>query len=123
MFQGSSVVLVPKLFPVAMTRAQALLIIVGDPSVLGLDPLWRGFLNYIYLGGGWRGPPPDWNVDESIRPEGGYDMDRRKSAEIEVERLTERMKTLIIENSEQLGIQGEGDGGEGPIDRPWREAE
>lgn len=113
------------LFPVAITRAQALLIIVGDPSVLGLDPLWRGFLNYIYLGGGWRGLEPDWDPNEPIVPEGSYDVDRRKTAQTEMESLIERTKTLIIENSEQLGTQGEedGDGQEGQVDRPWHEAE
>jgi len=37
---------------VALTRAQALLIVVGNPIVLSLDPLWRQFLNYIHVRGG-----------------------------------------------------------------------
>ncbi|KAJ7931318.1 hypothetical protein B0H13DRAFT_1858158 [Mycena leptocephala] len=43
----------PRRFNVAVTRAQALLIVIGDPDVLSLDPLWRSFLNYIYTNGGW----------------------------------------------------------------------
>ncbi|KAF8522660.1 P-loop containing nucleoside triphosphate hydrolase protein [Gautieria morchelliformis] len=114
----------PRRFNVAVTRAQALLILVGDPSILALDPLWRGFLNYIYNNGGWRGLEPDWDTDEPIRPEGGYDVDRRKAAETEMENLIERTKSLIIENSERLGTQGGDDGdGEAQVDRPWREAE
>lgn len=45
-----------------MTRAQALLIVVGNPSVLGLDPLWRDFLNWVHSRGGWAGPPPPWDA-------------------------------------------------------------
>ncbi|KAG9079103.1 hypothetical protein FS749_008829 [Ceratobasidium sp. UAMH 11750] len=48
---------------VAITRAQALLIIIGDPMVLGLDPLWRRFLYFIYHSGGWKGAPFPWDPD------------------------------------------------------------
>ena len=40
---------------VAITRAQALLIVIGDPEVLGKDELWRTFLNYIKSRNGWMG--------------------------------------------------------------------
>ncbi|KAG8743479.1 hypothetical protein FRC10_011952 [Ceratobasidium sp. 414] len=48
---------------VAITRAQALLIVVGDPMVLGLDPLWRRFLYFIYQSGGWKGSPFPWDPE------------------------------------------------------------
>jgi hypothetical protein len=32
---------------VTITHAQALLIVIGDPEVLGKDEHWRIFLNYI----------------------------------------------------------------------------
>ncbi|KIM34475.1 hypothetical protein M408DRAFT_325871, partial [Serendipita vermifera MAFF 305830] len=44
-------------FNVAMTRAQALLIVIGNSNILSLDPLWHSFLDYIYKGGGWTGNP------------------------------------------------------------------
>ena len=44
---------------VTVTRAQALLVVVGDPRVLALEPVWRGFLRYVCARGGWRGPVPD----------------------------------------------------------------
>ena len=49
---------------VAVTRAQSLLIMVGDPEVLGKDPLWRTFLNYIRLRGGSTGKEPSWKAEE-----------------------------------------------------------
>lgn len=49
--------------PVALTRAQSLLIVIGDPSVLGLDPLWRRFLYFVHRSGGWKGVPFPWNPD------------------------------------------------------------
>ncbi|KAG9031548.1 hypothetical protein FRB95_002542 [Tulasnella sp. JGI-2019a] len=42
----------PRRLNVAITRPKGLLIIVGDPIVLGLDPLWRKFLNHIHVNGG-----------------------------------------------------------------------
>ncbi|KAJ8087590.1 hypothetical protein PM082_006423 [Marasmius tenuissimus] len=46
------------IFNVAITRAQSLLVILGDPNVLSLDPLWRAFMNYIYDNERWIGPEP-----------------------------------------------------------------
>ncbi|KAH8992655.1 P-loop containing nucleoside triphosphate hydrolase protein [Lactarius akahatsu] len=51
---------------VAITRAQALLIVVGDPEVLGKDELWRTFLNYACLREGWTGKALNWNPEEHI---------------------------------------------------------
>ncbi|GAA5930731.1 hypothetical protein JCM10213_000795 [Rhodosporidiobolus nylandii] len=51
----------PKRFNVSLTRAQSGLIVVGDPDLLVLDPLWRRFLLYVYDNGGWAGQ--DWDAD------------------------------------------------------------
>jgi len=51
---------------VAITRAQASLIVIGDPEVLGKDKLWRIFLNYIVSRKGWTGKVHSWNADEAI---------------------------------------------------------
>ncbi|CAE6500014.1 unnamed protein product [Rhizoctonia solani] len=48
---------------VAITRAQSLLVVIGDPLVLGLDTLWRQFLYFIFHSGGWTGAPFPWNPD------------------------------------------------------------
>jgi len=51
---------------VAITRAQSLLIVVGDPEVLGKDELWRTFLNYASLRGGWTGKRPSWDPNAEV---------------------------------------------------------
>ncbi|KAF8869388.1 P-loop containing nucleoside triphosphate hydrolase protein [Infundibulicybe gibba] len=81
---------------VAVTRAQALLIVVGDPQVLGLDPLWRSFLNYIHKNGGWKGPDIPWDPLEPVDGT-GYDSRVREAAAAEDE--------------------------DANVDRPWRDVE
>jgi helicase MOV-10 len=58
---------------VAITRAQALLIVIGDTEVLGKDELWRTFLNYIVSSGGWTGKTPSWKQKDEV-PVPGYDI-------------------------------------------------
>ena len=55
---------------VAITRAQALLIVIGDPEVLGKDELWRTFLNYAYKCGGWRGKTLRWKPEDKVHVPG-----------------------------------------------------
>ncbi|KAM5256075.1 helicase MOV-10 [Ctenodactylus gundi] len=47
----------PKRFNVAVTRAKALLIIVGNPLLLGHDPDWKAFLEFCKENGGYTGCP------------------------------------------------------------------
>ncbi|XP_006895773.1 PREDICTED: putative helicase MOV-10 isoform X2 [Elephantulus edwardii] len=47
----------PKRFNVAVTRAKALLIIVGNPLLLGHDPDWKTFLEFCKQNGGYTGCP------------------------------------------------------------------
>jgi hypothetical protein len=44
-------------FNVAITRAKALLIIVGNPFILQTDHNWRQMMELIIKGGGYRGVP------------------------------------------------------------------
>ncbi|KAK0191971.1 P-loop containing nucleoside triphosphate hydrolase protein [Armillaria mellea] len=83
----------PHRFNVAVTRAQALLVVIGNSDVLALDPLWRSFMNYIYTKGGWRGHRISWdpaaNVDD-------YAEGVRSKAAGEAEEAMARLKALII---------------------------
>jgi hypothetical protein len=54
----------------AITRAQALLIVIGDSEVLGKYEHWRTFLKYIKSRKGWNGRMHDWD-DEVVPP--GYE--------------------------------------------------
>ncbi|NXQ88794.1 M10L1 helicase, partial [Nyctibius grandis] len=47
----------PKRFNVAITRAKALLIVVGNPAVLSKDHHWQRFLRYCQDEGGYTGYP------------------------------------------------------------------
>ncbi|XP_004689698.1 PREDICTED: putative helicase MOV-10 isoform X2 [Condylura cristata] len=47
----------PKRFNVAVTRAKALLVVVGNPLLLGHDPDWNEFLKFCKDNGGYTGCP------------------------------------------------------------------
>jgi hypothetical protein len=71
---------------VAITRAKALLIVVGDPATLSLDPLWRRFLTLIYRNGGWAGDDIPWDVENDI----------------EDDQLEETTRIGVLDNMQQL---------------------
>ena len=104
---------------VAVTRAQALLIVIGDPMVLSLDPLWKTFINYIYVNGGCTGKRIDWDPYETVDRSVAFDSLRRERA------LTEREELLarIYAHSEDIIDRNEDEDFEGNVDRPWREDE
>ncbi|PPQ87958.1 hypothetical protein CVT25_001143 [Psilocybe cyanescens] len=108
-------VLTEKPHLVVVTRAQALFIIVGDPQVLSLDPLWRSFLNYIYLQGGWTGPDITWDPNSPVDEAGGYDKAVRQTATLDMNKFARRMEGLALaEVDEDLDAD---------VDRPWRDVE
>ncbi|KAI0062752.1 P-loop containing nucleoside triphosphate hydrolase protein [Artomyces pyxidatus] len=84
----------PRRFNVAVTRAKALLVVIGDPTVLSLDPIWRGFLNYVHSEGGWKGVPISWDPTEPVRADGGYDAELRDVGRAILDELTGRMEKL-----------------------------
>ncbi|KAI0344524.1 P-loop containing nucleoside triphosphate hydrolase protein [Trametopsis cervina] len=112
----------PRRFNVAITRAQALLIVIGDPTVLSLDPRWRAFINYISINGGCTGKRIDWDPHEEVDRNGRYDVDRRAQATTAMDELVARTKEEILEHTEDMGGH-EADIMEGNVEQPWREAE
>ncbi|KAJ3508690.1 hypothetical protein NLJ89_g5619 [Agrocybe chaxingu] len=105
----------PRRFNVAVTRAQAMLIVVGDPNVLGLDPLWRSFLNYVHSNGGWTGPEIPWDPTLPVDEAGGYDKTVREAVQLDMNEFARRMESLTMaEVEEELDAN---------IDRPWRDVE
>ncbi|NXG43608.1 M10L1 helicase, partial [Psilopogon haemacephalus] len=61
----------PKRLNVAITRAKALLIVVGNPAVLSKDQHWQRFLRYCREQGGYTGYP----YDEESPADGGLTAD------------------------------------------------
>lgn len=55
----------PKRFNVAVTRARALLIVVGNPNVLQHDRCWRTLLEHCIANGAYKGPPFEFTSQES----------------------------------------------------------
>ncbi|KAF8906751.1 RNA helicase [Gymnopilus junonius] len=112
---------------VALTRAQALLIVIGNPIILSLDPLWRGFLNYVHLRGGWRGKQIDWDPEEPIVSVVDYGAERKTKAEADLEDTIARLRAMILEKHEENGLdigQDEEDEDAAAFERPiLREAE
>jgi len=114
-------------FNVAITRAQALLIIVGDPTVLSLDPLWRSFLSFIHNSGGWTGKRIDWDPTEDgidNVPSGSrdYARERRDQANSDMDELIARTKALILDPTRaRLEADERGEDIEGNVDVPWPE--
>lgn len=97
------------------------MIIVGDPNVLSLDPLWRSFLNYIHLKGGWKGDAPTWDTKAPVNEEGGYDKVIRESALDDMNEFARQMEAMTLNNVASEMEEEEED--EQNVDRPWREFE
>ncbi|KAF9003306.1 P-loop containing nucleoside triphosphate hydrolase protein [Cyathus striatus] len=115
-------------FNVAITRAQAMLIVVGNPIVLSLDPLWRAFMNFIYRRGGWRGKQIDWDPEEPVDPDANFDAERRRKAEQNMDEHMLRIQSMIMQKHEDSDFEidfGDDDDDEaGAFERPiLREAE
>lgn len=109
---------------VAITRAKALLIVIGDPRVLSLDPLWRGFLNYIYNLRAWKGKPiPDWDTAAAVE-DTAYDVQKRRQAQVDHEELVARIAEAIEGEHQVDDLENEGHQEDAVVvERPWREAE
>lgn len=105
---------------VAVTRAQALLIIVGDPSVISLDPLWRKFLNRIYNNRAWRGDPPTWDTTVEVKMSGGYDSEVVEETIQDMNEFTNKVTKLTLGD---LLPQSDEDDVAVNDDRPWQEIE
>ncbi|KAF6753774.1 RNA helicase [Ephemerocybe angulata] len=90
---------------VAVTRAQALLIVIGNPYVLSLDPLWKAFMNFIHVNGGWTGKRIDWDPNESVGSAESLGEQRRTQGEREMEETIARIKSMILQRHEDSDFE------------------
>lgn len=81
----------PKRFNVAVTRAKGLLIVVGNPRILGSDPCWGRFLTHCQEQTSYR----------------GFDFDQSVAS------LVEQLQDCILTDAEHVEDEDEeGDGGD-----------
>lgn len=85
---------------VALTRPQALLIVIGDPCVLGMDLMWRAFLNFVHSRGGCTGKPFDWNPEEVVTPTGYEEVKLQGQAIIRGEEFVTGIRSSIFKRQE-----------------------
>ena len=100
-----------------------MLIIIGDPVVLSLDPLWKSFINYIHLNGGYKGKKINWDPVQPVNRDSKFDEERRKSGMSELDELIRRTKEMVMNGSDNSSGLREEDAFEGNVDKPWREDE
>jgi len=86
----------PRRFNVAVTRAKALLIVVGDPGTLSLDPLWRRFLGLIHRNGGWTGDEIPWDPENDIEDDQVEEATRIGIIR-DMQELAERVEALTLD--------------------------
>ncbi|KAH7924376.1 P-loop containing nucleoside triphosphate hydrolase protein [Leucogyrophana mollusca] len=113
----------PRRFNVAITRAQALLIVVGDPSVLSLDPLWRSFLNYVHQNRGWAGPPPTWDTSIPVDENGGFDKGTRETGLLDMNSFSRRIEKLTLSRVQDESDEDGVEESDANVDREWRDVE
>ncbi|KAJ3035188.1 hypothetical protein HDV00_004257 [Rhizophlyctis rosea] len=65
----------PKRFNVAITRAKALLIVIGNPLVLGQDECWGEFVRYCRGNGAMLGDPGEGGMGELETAMGGLSVE------------------------------------------------
>ncbi|EIW74341.1 P-loop containing nucleoside triphosphate hydrolase protein [Coniophora puteana RWD-64-598 SS2] len=91
----------PQRINVALTRARALVIVVGNPLALAEDPYWRTLLLYINQRGGWRGNPRAADIpaltDSVVRAHDEAMMSGSKTAEAKADAadLLKRLRSVI----------------------------
>lgn len=115
---------------VAVTRAQSLLIVIGNPRILRLDPVWREFMRWVNEKGGWRGTPYLADMGDLDRDVHNADSHAMHRAQAEAEEMRLRLQSMILSAVEMRSwivpdgdvsdAGSDSDGVEGAEDQPWR---
>jgi len=99
----------------------ALLIIVGNPEVLSLDPMWRSFLNYVRRNNGCKGAEISWNYEEEVDVAGDYAEGYRNAGMDDMNALTMRLQERTLAGVSTRANESDDEGAN--VDRPWRDTE
>ena len=109
----------PQRFNVAITRAKALLVIVGDPNALYEDESWQELLKYSVKNSSYRGCPQPCAPD-------GVEEDAANPIQAMIEQLSQRSLLGAGDRSKLFPGMGGGvnmwggDGGDIDEDMPWK---
>ena len=91
----------------AVTRAQALLIMIGNPFTLEQDSNWRSMIEYVVDRGGYTG------VEYTKKTQRNYDVGA-------IDELTKGLNGLLVEDEDTFQAVSHVTGQEGPA---WRSEE
>ena len=90
----------------------ALLIVIGNPEVLSLDPMWRSFLNYIRRNNGCRGAEISWDYNEEVDVAGDYAEGYRNVGMDDMYALTIRLQDRTLARVSAAAAESDDEGGE-----------
>ncbi|KAJ7056515.1 hypothetical protein C8F01DRAFT_992854 [Mycena amicta] len=88
---------------VMVTRAQSLLIVVGDLNRLGLDLPWRAFLNYMSINNinnRWTGPDPKLELAGNV-----YADQVRSSTALDMNVFIRWMEVLTVAGAKDVNVE------------------
>ena len=74
----------------------ALLIVIGNPEVLSLDPMWRSFLNYVRKNNGCKGVEISWDYNEEVDVAGDYAEGYRNASVDDMDALEIRLQERTL---------------------------
>jgi helicase MOV-10 len=95
------------------------LIVVGDPTVLSLDPVWRRFMNEVASKGGWRGKRPDWDLEKQVDDVENFIEELRTRNEGFMEETIQRLRSMVLTDLDVI----DEDEGLSAYDAVWRTEE
>ena len=94
-----------------MTHVKALLNVVSDAAILSVDPLWRGFMNYIHANCGWGSDAPTWDISTPVDANADYADELREAIDADINAVMARLppeKAIEAEANLENGLQNAG---------------